>query len=401
MLSALALLAGAGACSDDKTDTVASDTGKTDTVTIAIGGPLSGSSKPTGDKLRAGAQLAATEVNDAGGIKGGPLKGAKIVFKEFDDAGQPQRGATNIRTMVDDKEILAFVGSGTSDVSVAMAPTASETGFPFLSAYGSSPKILEAATAKKSVFVVAPTFPAYSFSVTDELLKAGHKNPGIINLTGTYGDGVADLVVTRLGENGIKPVAKESFGSTDTDFRTQLAKIKDGNPDSLVMVGLANLDALILQQADELGLKVPVFDPGGITNNDTFLKTAGPLANGVVGNTPSYADRNTPATIALRAAYTKATGESVVPDPAVFSYEGVRAVAEALALGGSGRGDLPEYLRKIDIADTGVGSLKFAADGSRIGGKLYIFKVTDGKPSYTTSYEQTGPTSVKEVPLGG
>lgn len=369
-------------------------------VVLALGGPFSGSSKPTGDKIRAGAQLAADEVNNTGGIKGGPLKGATIVFKEFDDAGQPARGAANVRSMIDDQDILAFVGSGTSDVSVAMAPPASEAGFPFLSAYGSSPKILEAATDKKSVFVVAPTFPAYSFSVTDELVKAGHKQPGIINLTGTYGDGVSDLVVTRLREKGITPVAKESFASTDTDFRTQLAKIKDANPDSLVMVGLANLDALILQQADELGLKVPVFDPGGITNNDTFIKTAGPLANGVVGNTPSYASRNTAATKSLREAYTKATNESVVPDPAVFSYEGVRAVAEALALGGSNRADLPEYLRKIDIADTGVGSLKFAADGSRIGGRLYIFTITDGQPKFTTSYEQTGPVTVKEVPLG-
>ncbi|MDQ6910614.1 MAG: ABC transporter substrate-binding protein, partial [Actinomycetota bacterium] len=306
-LLATMILVGAAACSDDKTSSSSPATagaGAAKTVTIALGGPFSGSSKPTGDKIRAGAQLAADEVNNSGGIKSGPLKGARIVFKEFDDGGAPARGATNIRTIVDDQDIIAFVGSGISDVSVAMAPTASEAGFPFLSAYASSPKILEAASAKKSVFVVPPTFPAYSFSVTDELLKAGHKKPAIIHLTGTYGNGVADLVVTRLNEKGITPVANESFASTDTDFRTQLAKIKDANPDSLVVVGLANLDALILQQADELGLKVPVFDPGGITNNDTFIKAAGPLANGVVGNTPTYADRNTPATQALRDAYT-------------------------------------------------------------------------------------------------
>ncbi|MDQ6911145.1 MAG: hypothetical protein M3Z84_10265, partial [Actinomycetota bacterium] len=104
---------------------------------------------------------------------------------------------------------------------------------------------------------------------------------------------------------------------------------------------------------------------------------------------------------ALRDAYTKATGESVVPDPAVFSYEGVRTVAEALAKGGSNRGNLPDNIRKVNIADTGVGSLKFGADGSRIGGRLYIFTITDGKPKYTTSYEQTGPAAVREVPLGG
>ena len=395
----------AGACGGDDEETGATSTTAPSaaprTVTIALGGPFSGSSKPTGDKIRNGAKVAAEEVNGAGGITGGPLKGARIAFKEFDDAGVPANGANNIRTIVDDKDVVAFVGSGISDVSVAMAPTASREGFPFLSAYASSPKILEAAQDRKTVFVVPPTFPAYAFSVTDELLGAGHKRPRIVNLTGTYGDGVADLVVERLREKGVTPVAKESFTSTDTDFRPQLARIKAANPDALVMVGLANLDALIVKQADQLGLKVPVFDPGGITNNDTFLKDAGPLANGVVGNTPTLASRDTPATRSLRERYTALTKESVVPDPAVFAYEGVRAVAAAFADGATGRADLASFLHKVSIPDTGVGPLRFAADGSRIGGRLYVFRITNGKPEFFRGYEQTGPREVKAIPLEG
>ena len=404
--SVLTLALAVGACGDDSDEadsgsqpTTAGGEGRT--LTIALGGPFSGASKPTGDNIRNGAKLAADEVNNAGGITAGPLKGARIAFKEFDDAGLPANGASNMRTIIDDRDIVAFVGSGVSDVSVAMAPTASRESFPFLSAYASSQKILEAARDAKTVFVVPPTFPAYSFSVTDELLRAGHKRPAILNATGTYGDGIADLVVERLKEKNVTPVAKESFTFADTDFRAQLAKIKDANPDSLVIVGLADSDALILRQADQLGLKVPVFDPGGITNNDTFLKAAGPLAEGVVGNTPTLATRDTPATKSLRDRYTAATGQSVVPDPAVFSYEGVRAVAAAFAAGATGRSDLPQFLRRISIDDTGVGALKFGEDGSRIGGRLYVFKITGGKPEYFRGYEQTGPRAVKEIPLTG
>ncbi|MDQ6727454.1 MAG: ABC transporter substrate-binding protein [Actinomycetota bacterium] len=401
LLAALTLVV--GACGGDKpkaATSTPSSGASAQTVTIALGGPFSGSSKATGDEIRSGAKVAADEVNGAGGIAGGPLKGAKIAFKEFDDAGLPANGASNMRTILDDSNLVAFVGSGISDVSVAMAPLASQAGFPYLSSYASSPKILDAATAQKSVFVVPPTFPAYAFSVTDILLKDGHTKPAIIHGTGTYGDGVTDLVVSRLKAKNITPVANETFAFTDTDFRTQLAKIKSAGPDSLIIVGLANVDALILKQADELGLKVPSYDPGGVTNSDKFLKDAGALANGLVGNTPTYSARNTDATNSLRAAYTKATGESVVPDPAVFSYEGVRAVAAALADGATGRKDLADHLHTISIADTGVGPLRFGADGSRIGGRLYVFRVTNGQPVYFTSFEQTGPQEVKEVPLG-
>jgi len=402
----LALVLALSACSSTK-DEPSAQSGSTTTksaaatsVTIAVGGPFSGAEKPTGDQILAGAKLAADEVNADGGVKAGPLKGAKITLDNgFDDADEPAKAAANIRRVADDAKYLAFVGSGLSDASIAAAPDASRAGLPYLSAYASSPKILDAATQAKSVFVVPPTFPAYAISVTDELLKAGHTKPALLHLTGTYGDGVADSVVQHLAEKSITPVANESFTFGDTDLRTQLGKIKSKSPDSLVMIGLATSDALILKQADQLGLKVPAFDPGGITNSESFLKDAGPLANGVVGNTPSDGQRSTAPAAALRAAYTKATGESVVPDPAVFAYEGVKAVAAALADGAGNRKELVTKLHSVSIADTGVGPLSFASDGSRIGGRLYIFKIADGKPAFTTGYEQTGPKSVKEISL--
>jgi branched-chain amino acid transport system substrate-binding protein len=403
MAVALAL-AGAACGSDDNTTAGSSDTtggaGRA-TITIALGGPFSGADKATGDNIRAGAALAAAEVNDGGGIAGGPRQGARIAFKEFDDADTPANGASNMRTIVDDKDLVAFVGSGLSDVSVAMAPIASREAFPFLSAYASSEKILEAAKDAKTVFVVPPTFPAYAFSVTDELLRAGHTRPGILHATGTYGDGIAGLVVERLGEKGVTPVGNESFTFADVDFRVQLAKIKDAGADSLVVVGLANIDALVLTQADELGLKVPFFDPGGITNNDTFIDAAGPLAEGVVGNTPTREARDTPATRSLHDRYVAATGQSVIPDPAVFAYEGVRAVAAAFAAGATGRADLATSLHRISIDDTGVGPLRFGEDGSRLGGRLYVFRIAGGKPEFFRAYEQTGPKAIQEIPLTG
>ncbi|MDQ6797857.1 MAG: ABC transporter substrate-binding protein [Actinomycetota bacterium] len=397
--SALALATACGSSSKSAIDTPTT-AGGPKKVVIAVGGPFSGDDKAVGDQIRAGAKLAADQINAKGGITGGPLKGAQVEIDDgFDDADVPQKAVDNIRKVVDNDKYIAFVGSGLSDASVAAAPVASQAGLSYLAAYASSPKILEAATAQKSVFVVPPTFPAYAFSMVDQLTKKGLKKPAIIHLTGTYGDGIADLVVEGLKGSGIATVANESFKFGDAEFTTQLGKIKDAGPDSLVMVGLPDSDALIVKQAEQLGLGVPVFDPGGITNSDTFIKDAGNLANGVVGNTPSDAQRNTPAAIALRDAYSAATKESVVPDPAVFADEGVQAVAVGLADGAGTRLELSDHLHRISIDDTGVGPLKFAADGSRIGGRLYIFQVRDDKPVFTVGYEQTGPKDIKEISL--
>jgi len=393
----LAASCGSSATSTKPGGTVGGATGGT--ITIALGGPLSGSEKPTGDELMAGAQLAVDQVNKGGGITAGPKKGAKLALKPFDDADDPAQAASTVRDMISDPSISAFVGSGLSDGAIAAAPTASRANFPYLAAYASSPKILEAATAAKSVFVVAPTFPAYSLSVTDELLAAGHRKPAVIHLTGTYGDGIAKYVEERLAQAGTKAVSETTFALSDTDIRTQLAQAKAAGPDSLIMIGLPDSDAAILKQAATLGLQIPVYDPGGITNSDSFLKDAGALANGVVGNSPSDAQRSTAAAVSLRTSYKAATGQSVVPDPAAFAYEGIRAVAAAYADGATGRGNLAAHLHKIKIDDTGVGPLSFAANGSRVGGILYVFTIKDGVPMFTGGYQQTSPDTVKKLAL--
>ena len=67
---------------------------------------------------------------------------------------------------------------------------------------------------------------------------------------------------------------------------------------------------------------------------------------------------------------------------------------------------LPRLARRSERARPVVAATRAAAEAelaalSRIGGRLYLYKITNGSPQYFTSYEQTGPMDVKEVPLGG
>ena len=89
------------------------------TVKIAIGGPFTGDAATTGQELYQGADLAASSINDAGGISGGPLKSAKITLVKYDDKDDPQTGVTVARQVLSDSSILAYAGSAISDVSVA------------------------------------------------------------------------------------------------------------------------------------------------------------------------------------------------------------------------------------------------------------------------------------------
>ncbi|HYX44051.1 MAG TPA: ABC transporter substrate-binding protein [Acidimicrobiales bacterium] len=401
----LALMSGGCAAGDD---TAGRDSGPTTragppSLLVAVGGPFSGEAKAVGDQIRAGARLAADQVNAAGGIADGPLKGRRVELDgSFDDGNDPHRALESLLRAVDDARYVAFVGSARSDAALAAAGPASEAGLSYLAAFATSPEVLRAARAQKSVFVLPPTTAASALSVTEQLLKSGHRRPAVIHTAGDGdgdGDGVAQVVERHLQERSFPAVAVEPYTPADTDFTAQLERIRAADPDSLLMIGEARSEAAIVRQAAQIGLAATAFDAAGVAAQLAFLTQAGDLANGVVGASPTDVPRGTPAAKALREAYTAATGDPALPLAAAFAYEGMQAVAAGFAHGATGRLDLSDHLHEIALADTGVGPLKFSPDGSRIGGRLTVFTIANGTPVARAGYEQTGPAAVREVAL--
>jgi branched-chain amino acid transport system substrate-binding protein len=366
-------------------------------VEIAIGGPFTGDAALDGQEIYQGASLAAGAINSSGGITGGPMKGAKISLVKFDDKDDPQTGVVVARDVISSSSVLAYVGSALSDVSVAQAPLFERAGMPFLSVYASANTILQ--PPKHFVFVVPPTFDAYAYSMADTIAADHVKRVGVIHLTGTYGELIAQYLVKRLHELGVTVVADEPFNFGDTDFRAQLSKIKSENPQALAMVGLTDSDTLILKQGRELGLDVPAYDPGGIDFSQTFINEAGPLANGITGNTPTDPKRATAATQQLVAAWQAKYGTDVVPDPGAFAWAAIHAVAAAVAAGGSTRASLADHLHSIYLKDTSTGPLSFTASGARVGGRLWLYQIKNGKFDFFTGYGQKAIFDIVRIPL--
>lgn len=367
------------------------------TVTIGVGGPLTGDAAVNGKQIQQGAQLAADLINAKGGITGGPMKGAKVQLKFFDDKDDPQIGQSVARQAISDNSLVAYAGSALSDLSVGQSSVFERAQMPFLSVYASANTILQ--PAKQYVFVVPPTFDAYAYSVADYMAKQGVTSVGIIHLTGTYGELINQYLAKRCGELGITVVDSEPFTFGDTDFRTQLNKINAGKPTALAMVGLVDSDTLILKQARAIGLNVPAYDPGGIIFNQDFINAAGSNAEGVAGNTPSDPQRNTAASKTLVSEWNSKYNTTVIADASAFAYESITAIANAFAAGAHGRSDLAQYLHQIKIADTGVAPLSFGADGSRKGGRLWIFQINGGSFVFKTGYVQNGVFDIQETPL--
>lgn len=404
LLVALILGAVLSACSagdaPDPEGTGPSTSAAPTSLVVAVGGPFSGDAKPLGDQIRAGAKLAADQINVAGGIAGGPFRGVRVELDEsFDHGNTASRAVESLLRAVDDAKYVAFVGATPSDAAADVGRIASEAGMSYLAAGAAPPELLPAARAQKSVFAVAPSAVASALVAAAELYRTGHRRPAVLHLAGRDGESVAEPVARSLQEKGAPVVATEAFGPAAPDFVAPLERVRAANPDSLLLIGDARAEAAIVRQAEQVGLDAAVFDASRVANTESFVRQAGDLVNGVVGVAGIDVQRDTPPARALVDAYRAATGASMVPEAAAFAYEGVQAVAAAFADGATGRLELSDHLHRISLPDTGVGPLQFSPDGSRLGGRLTAFTIANGVPVVRAGYEQAGPTSVREVAL--
>jgi ABC-type branched-subunit amino acid transport system substrate-binding protein len=178
---------------------------------------------------------------------------------------------------------------------------------------------------------------------------------------------------------GYPIIIEERFNDGETDFKTQLERIKKTLPDALVLWGNTKESALILKQIRDLGMKQPVYGSDRMVNPE-FLEIAGPLAEGVVTTCQYNPDANDPKLKEFKANYLKRFGQE--PDVfAAHAYDGTNMLIEAIEKVGLNRVLIRDVLTDMKTFQgyQGVtGKVIFDATWNNIR-PIFIAEVTNGK----------------------
>lgn len=190
------------------------------------------------------------EVNKAGGING-----RKIETVVDDDPCQVAKAIGAFKRLVDSVEVFSVLSGQCSNSSVSMIPLINEAKVPTIFFDNTAPKL----TNPVSPYIFRTGFmsdqemmPATADFVVKEL-KA--KKIAYMRYTGEWGLGGTQLFTQRLEKYGLKPVADEVFNFGDTDFTSQLFRLKNADPDVILIWVFAKEGAIILRQAKEQGVK--------------------------------------------------------------------------------------------------------------------------------------------------
>jgi branched-chain amino acid transport system substrate-binding protein len=351
--AALALsLAGCG-------DSGSGSGGDTGPIKIGVPAPLSGDSASAGQDIVAAAKVAASEINDAGGING-----RKIEIVAEDDACSAQQGAQAAQKLVN-SGVVAVAGGYCSGAAVPAAPIFGRSNIPFVLDASTNPVLTDDGAGK--VFRTCGRDDRqgqFAAKFIADVLKA--KRVAVLHDNTTYAKGLADAAAASLRQGGGVEVSYlDALTAGQADYTSVLTTIAGTKPDVLYFTGYFAEAGLLMKQHKQLGLTFQLMG-GDATTEASALRTAGAAAEGYIATTAPLPNA-LPSAADFVARY-KAQNNGAEPGPfSVYEYDAVKVVAKAIEQGGSSKGeDIIKALHGLKDHQGITGPIAFDEKGDRL-----------------------------------
>jgi branched-chain amino acid transport system substrate-binding protein len=293
---------------------------------IGIIGPMTGEGSQSGTNMRDAIALGIDEINARGGIKREKLKMVVV-----DDEGNPTKSINGNNRLVYKEEAIVVIGSVQSSCTLANMAVTEKAGVPQITSISTSPAITQ--KGNKWIFRTAATDAIQAENVVNIGLKTlGKKRLGVIYVSTDYGRDASKVLLDICNKLGTPPVAVESFNAGDKDFSSQLLKIKEQNPDTLIIWSMYEEAALIARQAAQMGLKIQLMGGGGLTNSK-YVELGGSATHGTIMCQTYHPSSKDPLIAGFTDRFQKKYGR--LPDPnAAQSYDAILIVVAALEKAG-------------------------------------------------------------------
>jgi branched-chain amino acid transport system substrate-binding protein len=348
---------------------------------IGLAAPFTGDYATYGASHEGGAKIAVEELNAAGGVNGG-----QVSTELGDDLGDPKQAVLVAQKFIDDTSIVFVNGHMFSGATIAAGVKYESAGLTMISPSATNPDItpLGAFIWRICMTDAFQGEGLAKYSVT----TLGKQKIAIMYDSSDYGRGLADAFESGVTGTGGAIVEKQQYATGDTDFKSQLTKIKGAGPDLLFLSGYYPEGSKIAQQARELGMDVQMLGSDGYAS-DELPKLGGAAVEGMLVSTFFDYSNSDPAIQKFVEAY-KAANDGANPDWfAANSYDVIMLAAQAATNAGSNdRTALNDALGSIGTYEGISGPITFDENGDVVK-PLTIVIVQDG--ALTTAPQQPTP----------
>lgn len=229
-----------------------------DTIKIAGIGVLSGDYAEYGLAVKEGVDLCVKQTNEKGGVLG------KKVEILWEDTQGTAPNAINAYNKLLDEGVVGIVGAVLSGESKALAEMSADDGMPQITP---SSTAYDVTTDRPNVFRTCFLDPFQGNAIAKYMSDQGIKKAAVLYDNATeYSKGLYDAFKARCDELGVEIVAAESAAYGDKDYKTQLTTIANAAPEAVFLPYYGADAAMILAQANEIGLDVKFYGADGIAD---------------------------------------------------------------------------------------------------------------------------------------
>ena len=245
----------------------------TDPFRIGVMESLTGPGETYGTVANQAKQMAADEINAAGGVNGRRLE---LIVEDSQCSAQGAITAYKKLTDVDGVKII--LGTSCSGAMLGAAPLAEADRVILFSGLASNPDI---ANAGDYIFRTQLSDVEVGIGTGNILWDDGVRELATMTEATDYAEGVRRTTAAQFEKRGGRIVAEERYASDITDFRTQLSKLFAANPDAFHLAPQSEFTAgTIIKQAREVGYEGPIYAET-VSVGTTALEIAGEAATGM------------------------------------------------------------------------------------------------------------------------
>lgn len=356
---------------------------KADTIKVGANLEMTGGSASYGISSKNAIELAFKEINEKGGINGKQLE--LVVADNKSEAAE----ATNaMQKLVSQDNVVAVIGPNLSSSVIAASAINNSAKVLDIAPMATNPYVtVDQASGKTKDFNYRTCFiDPFQGTVMAKFATAelGVGNAAVlIDNSSDYAKGLAQFFKENFVKEGGAVTAEESYLQKDTDFKATLTKIKATNPDFLYVPGYYQEVGLIVKQARELGMNMPIAGGDG-WDSAKMPEIAGAAAlNNTYFSSLYSPEDSSDINKNFVAAYEKAYGQK--PDVfAALSYDSALLVAEAIKNAGSIEpAKISEAMAKINGFSGVSGSVTFDDKHNPVKSAV-ILEYKDGAQSLKT-----------------
>lgn len=348
-------------------------------VRIGFLGPLEGSNiMPLGKQMLQGANLAIEEANARGGYLEMPFK-----LMIHNDVGLWGAAANEVVKM-DEEGVWAWLGSIDGNVSHVALRMDLKLEIPIVNTGDSDPTFTECGIPWL-IRVISDDRQSNYALINQIYNKDKHSRVAVLRTSNRYGRvGITNFTDTAV-RIGHPIIIEERFDDGDTNFNTQLERVKKLNPDAILIWANAKESALIIKQIREMDMKQAIYGSDRMVSSE-FLNIAGKVAEGIITTSPYNPQANNSQLSSFQNNFFKRFG--VKPDVfAAHAYDGMNLIIKAIKKVGLNRALIRDVLTDLKTFQgyQGVTGKIILDESWNDIGDIFIAEVQNGQFKFSVS----------------